>query len=257
MKDSIIITGGCGLIGWPLSCHLASKGYHIIVVDQKDLPEKVSGVDIVHFDLSSVENFGELKNKLMQFSCCIKGLINNAAFNPKIEDDKVNFDKFENIDLTLWEREMKLNLTSPIFLTRSILEIFDFSDNRNCKVVNVLSTYGIVPPNQNIYKELAKKQGKEIFKPLSYSVAKAALGMFTKFLSVYLAEKSVNVNAIAPGGIENSQDEAFIRSYTDQTPMKRMGRPDDLFGAASYLLSQESNYMTGQTLIVDGGWTVW
>jgi NAD(P)-dependent dehydrogenase (short-subunit alcohol dehydrogenase family) len=257
MADSVILTGGCGLIGKFLSLHLAEKGYHIIVIDIIEPAQKHPNIDFIKFDLADIKKFELLKDKIRSKTNKIRGLINNAAINPMIEKDAGSFGKFEDIDFANWDKEMKVNLSSPIFLTKELLDLFDLTGNKNGKIINVLSTYGIVPPNQDIYRDYSKKSGKEIYKPLSYSVAKAALGMFTKYLAVYLAEKNINVNAIAPGGIENKQDETFIVAYKKLTPMGRMANPADLLGAFEYLLSQESNYMTGQTLIIDGGWTVW
>jgi NAD(P)-dependent dehydrogenase (short-subunit alcohol dehydrogenase family) len=114
-----------------------------------------------------------------------------------------------------------------------------------------------VPPNQNIYKDYSKKTGTETYKPLSYSVSKAALEMVTRYLAVYLAQRNITINAIAPGGIGNNQDESFVKAYVELTPMKKMGKVEDLMGAFEYLLSPGSDYMTGQTMIIDGGWTVW
>ena len=81
--------------------------------------------------------------------------------------------------------------------------------------------------------------------------------MVTRYLAVYLAERNITVNAIAPGGIANNQDESFVNAYLELTPMRKMGQVEDLLGAFEYLLSAGADYMTGQTLIIDGGWTVW
>jgi NAD(P)-dependent dehydrogenase (short-subunit alcohol dehydrogenase family) len=152
---------------------------------------------------------------------------------------------------------MRINLSAPVFLTKHMLEVFNFNSERKCRIINMLSTYGIVPPNQNIYKDYSNKTGTETYKPLSYSVSKAALEMVTRYLAVYLAQRNITVNAIAPGGIGNNQDESFVKAYVELTPMKKMGKVEDLMGAFEYLLSPGSDYMTGQTMIIDGGWTVW
>ena len=256
MTESIVLTGGSGLIGSKLAIYLAGKGYHVITIDREDGIE-CEGIDHIVFDLEHIQQYPLLMTYIMKLSSNVIGLINNAAINPMIEKEATSFGKFEDISLAQWNQEMKINLSAPVFLTKSMLEIFSFNTDRKCKIINMLSTYGIVPPNQNIYKEYSRKTGTETFKPLSYSVSKAALGMVTKYLAVYLAEKNITVNAVAPGGISNNQDESFVKSYLELTPMKKMGQVEDLFSAFEYLLGSGSDYMTGQTLIIDGGWTIW
>lgn len=256
MVESIVLTGGSGLIGSKLSQHLAGKGYHVITVDKKDGIES-EGIDHIEFDLADIKQYPLLMTKIRKLSTNIIGLINNAAINPMIEKGAKSFGKFEDITLDSWNNALNINLTAPVFLTKHMLEVFNYNPDRKCKIINMLSTYGIVPPNQNIYKEYSKKTGTEMYKPLSYSVSKAALGMVTRFLAVYLAERNITVNAIAPGGIGNNQDESFVKAYLELTPMKKMAKVEDLLGAFEYLLSSSSDYMTGQTMIIDGGWTLW
>jgi len=114
-----------------------------------------------------------------------------------------------------------------------------------------------VPPNQDLYKPLSKIEGKEIVKPIGYSVTKAGLVMATKYLAVYLGDKGFNVNGVAPGGIENGQNQVFIDEYSKMTPMRRMGKVDEMMGTFELLCSAKSDYINGQIIAVDGGWTVW
>jgi len=256
MTESIVLTGGSGLIGSKLAIYLTGKGYHVISVDKEDGIGR-DEIDHIIFDLADIEQYPLLMTKIRKLSTNLMGLINNAAINPMIEKSANSFGKFEDINLQQWNAEMKINLSAPVFLTKHMLEAFNFNSKRKCKIINMLSTYGIVPPNQNIYKEYSKKTGTETYKPLSYSASKAALGMVTRYLAVYLAKRNITVNAIAPGGIGNNQDESFVKAYLELTPMKKMGSVEDLLGAFDYLLSPASDYMTGQTMIIDGGWTLW
>ena len=257
MNKSVLLTGGSGLIGSALSAHLKDKGYHVIIVDTKAPANLLPGMDYICFDLSDTTKMKSITDFLKQNNIRLTGLINNAAYNPKIEHNADGFRRFEDLAPEDWEAEMKINLTVPVFLTQSLLDLFDLSEGKQGKIINVLSTYGLVPPNPNVYAALSRKMGKELHKPVTYPVAKAGLEMFTRYLAVYLAKRNINVNAIAPGGIENGQDTAFISSYEAHTPMNRMAKTSDLMGAFEFLLSQDSNYMTGQTLVIDGGWTLW
>ncbi|MEO6906909.1 MAG: SDR family oxidoreductase [Abditibacteriaceae bacterium] len=94
--------------------------------------------------------------------------------------------------------------------------------------------------------------------PIDYAAAKAAIIGMTKDLAAYLGPNGIRVNAISPGGFERGQPEKFIEAYSDKTPLKRMGRDGiDLKGAAVFLASEASAYVTGHNLVVDGGFSMW
>jgi len=258
LKPSIIITGGLGLIGKAVSKFLSEKDIHVIIIDIQpdcDLTEK--NISYIQFDLMQINAYPLLVKQIQETTHNLKGIINNAAFNPKVEDDSINTGKFEDLDLASWNREMNLNLSAPVFLIKSLLGLFNHVDGKNCKIVNVISTYGLVPPNQDIYKELGKIKNDEIFKPIGYPVSKAGLAMATRYLSVYLGDQGFNVNGIAPGGIENMQPKEFVESYSRLTPMKRMGKVEEMLDTFYLLCSEGSNYINGQIIAVDGGWTTW
>jgi len=256
-KKSIIITGGNGLLGKRLSSYLCELDFLVIVIDigekSKDLPEEV---EYIQFDLTKIGRYGEIVEKVSAITNNLFGLVNNAAYNPKIES-KMDFGDFESLDLSAWNEEITLNLSSPVFLIKALLPIFNREVNSYCKIVNVVSTYAIVPPNQQIYKDLSDKMGVNILKPVAYPVTKAALHMLTKYLATYPGCEGINVNSIAPGGIRNNQDQLFIDSYSRHVPMARMAEVDEMLACFGLLLSDGSNYIQGQVIAVDGGWTTW
>ena len=79
----------------------------------------------------------------------------------------------------------------------------------------------------------------------------------TKYLATYWSKHNIRVNAITPGGIENNQPKEFIKNYSKRVPLDRMGKPKDLIGPVIFLSSDASDYITGQNLVVDGGFSVW
>jgi NAD(P)-dependent dehydrogenase (short-subunit alcohol dehydrogenase family) len=98
--------------------------------------------------------------------------------------------------------------------------------------------------------------GTDLGNPAAYAVSKGGLLQLTRWLTTNLAPK-VRVNAITIGGIARNQDPAFVAKYTNRTPLRRMATEEDLKGAITYLASDLSAYVTGQNLVVDGGWTAW
>ena len=102
-----------------------------------------------------------------------------------------------------------------------------------------------------IYKEGDRRT------PEIYGATKAAVINMTKYFATYMAPYNVRVNCISPGGIFNNQDKEFVKKYSRKVPMARMGNEKELLSTLEYLVSDESSYITGQNLIVDGGFTVW
>jgi len=255
---SVIITGAFGLLGSELLRLLSVLDWHVIAIDIKDEPIGLQeNVSFIQWDLSKIDSYPDLGKRVNELTENLKGLINNAAINPKIEGIEKNaFGKFEDIILDEWERDIQINLTSPIFLIKEFLPLFNHNEER-CKIVNVGSVIGLLSPNQNIYKQLSEKMGIEIFKPLSYSVSKAGLLMTTKYLSTYLSRGGFNINAVAPGGIENEQDDVFVNVYCKHIPMGRMAKVKEVADVILFLLGKGSDYINGETIVVDGGYSIW
>lgn len=116
-------------------------------------------------------------------------------------------------------------------------------------IINLGSTYGIVAPDFSIY------DGLDMITPATYAAVKGGIINLTRFLASYYGKDGIRVNCISPGGIENHQPEQFICRYESKTPLRRMGTPQDVAGAAVFLASEASSYVTGHNLVVDGGWT--
>ncbi len=260
-NKTAIVTGALGLLGQEHCKGLSEAGANVIVADLDEskcvefaksfLTESIgAGLDVTN--PVSIKN---LRDKVLEKFGYIDILVNNAAINDMFENPKAASEqsKFENYPLELWQRSIDVNLTG-VFLCSQILGAV-MAKQKSGSIINIASTYGITAPDQSLY---IKEDGTQsFFKPPAYSATKAAVIMFTKYLATYWGKDGVRVNALTPGGVENNQDEFFMKKYSYKTPLGRMAKPNDYKGALIFLASDASSYMTGSNLIVDGGWTCW
>ena len=116
-------------------------------------------------------------------------------------------------------------------------------------IINITSIYGVVAADFTVY------EGTGGTSPAAYSAIKGGLINFTRYLASYFGKYNIRVNCVSPGGIFDKQNSVFVKNYQNKVPMKRMGNPEDIAPSVTFLLSEDSKYITGQNLIIDGGWT--
>ena len=124
-------------------------------------------------------------------------------------------------------------------------------------ILNISSDLGIIAPDQRIYRKEGLKEEEQTIKPVTYSVIKHGLIGLTKYLATYYAKKGVRCNALCPAGVFNGQDDEFLKKLTNLVPMGRMADKEEYKSTILYMLSDASSYMTGSTVVVDGGRTCW
>lgn len=263
-----VVTGALGLLGREHCRALAEAGADIVATDldqdactafAEEITEnrggggnRAMGIGANVTDRGSVRAL--LDAALEKFGR-VDVLVNNAAINDMFENPAMagELSKFENYPLEMFQRSLDVNITG-MFLCSQIIGA-EMARAGSGSIINVASTYGIVAPDQSLYR---RPDGTQTFyKSAAYPVTKGAVISFTRFLAAYWGERNIRVNTLSPGGVENSQDEYFIRQYSARTPLGRMARPNDYQGALIFLASDASAYMTGANLVVDGGWTCW
>lgn len=255
----VVLTGGAGILGSRFADALAAKGARVALVDHNSgKAQEVAETVNVHYpgavlpyatDITRPEDLQSLRENVEADLGPVDVLINNAAFkSPNF------FEPFETFPLDDWNQVMAVNTTGVMLACQAFGA--GMAERGRGSIINTLSIYGIVAPDQRIY-EGSEYEGRAINTPAVYSASKAAVWGLTKYLAAYWGGKGVRVNAVTPGGVYSGQNETFVQRYSDKVPLGRMAEPDELCGAVLFLASDASSYVTGQNMVVDGGWTVW
>jgi 2-deoxy-D-gluconate 3-dehydrogenase len=267
LKDKVaIVTGGGGQLGTEFSRTLAEAGAAVVVADLlMDHANKTSKLltdsDYDNFafqlDVTSVESTRGLVAETIKRFGRLDILVNCAALDPKFDPDAASKGiapgAFEDYPLDQWNAALEVNLTGIFLMTQACVKPM-IAQGKKGSIINICSTYGLNGPDQRIYI----KDGKRVaFKPVYYTTTKAGVMGFTKYLSAYYAGTEIRVNALTPGGVFNNHEEYFVKNYSAKTILGRMARKDEMNGALLFLASDASSYMTGNNVIVDGGWTAW
>ena len=172
----------------------------------------------------------------------IDGLVNNAY--PRSKDWG---NKFEDIKLDSWKQNIDWQLNSYFYMSQQVA--IQMAKQKSGSIINMASMYGVVAPDFTVY------DGTNMTMPAGYSAIKGGLINLTRYMASYFGPKQLRVNTVSPGGIFDNQNITFVQNYEKKVPMRRMGTPDDIAPSVVFLLSDESKYITGQNLIIDGGWT--
>lgn len=241
LKDKIIIvTGGSGLIGREIVNDIKRKGGVVINADinvSTDWTARTVQVDVS--DEESIKNAVDAIN--MHFGH-IDGLVNSAY--PRTKDWGTSF---EEIKFASWKQNVDMQMNSCFEFCQCVLKYM--AKEQAGAIVNIASIYGIVGNDFTLYEEYGGTS------PAAYSAIKGGIINFTRYLASYYGRRNIRVNCVSPGGVFDNQHDSFVKRYNARVPMGRMGNPDDIAPAVSFLLSDEAKYITGQNIAVDGGWT--
>jgi NAD(P)-dependent dehydrogenase (short-subunit alcohol dehydrogenase family) len=262
----IVVTGASGLLGRQHCLAILSEGGAVVMIDINQ-----KGLDDFKNSISK-----EQTERLLSFVCDIReesqvlevarvvelklgkvtGLVNNAAINPSVEKNTSRFERFENLTREAWNEELDVGIWGSVVCSRVFGSMMVSSGNPG-SIVNISSDHGIIAPMQHLYSVEGLPAHEQPVKPVTYSVVKHGLIGLTRYLATYWAGENIRVNALSPGGVENGQNPIFSERFKEVVPMRRFAKPHEYRGALVFLLSEESSYMTGSVLVVDGGRTIW
>lgn len=251
-----IVTGAPGQLGEAISETLAELGAHVVAIsrtesDCRELAQELSrdyqeSLAIAADVTDPEEVTAAVDHTIDQFNG-IDILVNCAYSGETVP--------FEEMTVQQFQSGINAALTSTFLTTRESIPAL-----RDCggSIVNIASIYGLVAPDHRIYADTGLNN------PAHYGAAKAGVIQLTRWIATRYAEDNVRANVITPGGFYNPNlecrtdyNDKFVKNYESRTPLGRMGQPDDLKGAIALLTSDASKWITGQNIIVDGGWTVW
>lgn len=262
-QKTVLVTGAAGLIGSNLVASLLENGAKVLAGDlnlellQKHSSEHWKNTENLFFaslDITSDESIDQfLKDgvaKLGNINC----LVNNAAIDAKFDanQSKLNLSRFENYPFDLIQKSVEVNLLGTVKITQKLCK--HMVDNKQGNIINIASTYSLVAPNQALYDF---GTGDIKYKPVDYVASKSFVPNFSRYLSTFYAREHIRCNTLVPHGINNGHDEKFLNNWNNHSPMARMCEVSELDGPFLFLISDASSYMTGSTLVYDGGWTAW
>tara|TARA_Y100001970_G_C14190719_1_gene835204 strand:- start:179 stop:970 length:792 start_codon:yes stop_codon:yes gene_type:complete len=246
------VLGGLGLLGKEISIALASCGAKVLILDVKkdkiffDKINKMN-LDISYYkiDLKQInkleKNYSEIISKFGTPNIFV-----NSSY-PKTKDWHKN--DFKNIKLNSFSKNIEYQLITNSWINYMTAK-FMHKKNIGGSIVQIGSIYGILAQDINLYNK------SKIAENLTYSAIKGGIANFSKQLASFYGKYNIRINTIASGGIKNKQDKNFIKNYSSKTPLKRMALPNEVASVVVFLSSAASSYITGETIVVDGGYSI-
>jgi NAD(P)-dependent dehydrogenase (short-subunit alcohol dehydrogenase family) len=243
-----MVTGGSGMLGRELVKGLRDFGATVYLADitsdnAKELIDE-PGIRYLALDMTSPDSVNAALGTIVDATGHIDIMVNSAY--PRTADWGL---KFEKIPFDSWKKNVDSQLGGYFLCCQATAEHMKLQGGGS--IINLGSIYGVVAPDFSIYG------GTEMTMPAAYSAIKGGSIAFTNYLATYYAQHKIRANTVSPGGIFDNEPSPFVEKYARKTPMGRMGTRDEVVGAVIFLASDASSYMTGQNLLVDGGWTAW
>ena len=236
-NKKIIITGATGGIGNSIVKRLSDAGAKILATGTRiekleELKSKFNNIDILKFDISKGEEIEEfIENATKQLGGGLDCLINNAGITQDNLAIRMNIDE--------WKKVIDINLTSTFLLSKFAVK--KMLKNKYGKIINITSVVG---HTGNLGQ-------------VNYTASKAGIIAMSKSLAIEYAKKNININCISPGFIKTEMtdkiEEKFKEAIISKIPSSRLGEPEDVANAVLFLASDQSNYINGETIHVNGG----
>ena len=236
-KKNVIVTGASGGIGNAIIKKLSKAGANILasgtrIEKLEELKKNFEGLKILKFDISQSDKIEEfIENATNELGGSLYGIVNNAG----ITQDNLAI----RMSLDEWQKVININLTSTFLMSKFAIK--KMLKNKSGKIVNITSVVG---HTGNLGQA-------------NYTASKAGIVAMSKSLAIEYAKKNININCISPGFIQTAMtdkiDDKFKEVIISKIPSARLGEPDDIANAVLFLSSDQSDYINGETLHVNGG----
>ena len=250
-NKKIILIGGTGVLGKYFSNELSKKNQlHVADISLKN---KKLGPNLFAYslDISNEKQVKKFFFELVKNHGTFDVLINNAAFTTEMAAK--TFKKKDHKDFLstkIWNKTIDVNLKGS-FLTCKYFIKYNHSKKLDQRVINIGTIYALNSPHHEIYNK------ENFFSSISYSASKAGLIGMTKWLATKYASEKTYFNVISPAGVFNNHKGNFLKNYKKLIPTKKMATQKQIFSAIKFLLSEDSDYVIGQNIYVDGGFSAW
>ncbi len=247
-KKTVLITGAGGQLGTRFAQAFAAEGALLWLADTSPerlakTAEQLPAPNLLGTLVMDVTQPESVERAFAQVKArgTLDVLVNNAGIGV--------FTPFWERDYAEFMQVMSVNAGGTFLCTREALRLM--KDQGKGAIINIGSVYGVVSSDPRIYTDCARMNSEV------YSASKAAVIQMTKYFAVHAAPLGVRVNCVSPGGVFNHQGEDFVGNYSQRTPMNRMASDQDICGAVIFLATPEAGYVSGQNIVVDGGFTAW
>jgi NAD(P)-dependent dehydrogenase (short-subunit alcohol dehydrogenase family) len=260
-EKTAFVVGGVGLIGQEVSTAFASAGSDTVIIDL----EKEKGKALVkelrqtgytgHFRLFDC---GDMENIEKNFSSLVDEfgsphIFVNCSY-PRTGDWRKS--SFSEVTIESFRKNVDIHMNSYAWLARLAAEAMKL-DGSGGSIIQLGSTYGIVGQDLTVY------EGTDMHENMTYAAIKGGITNLTRQIASYYGQFNIRINTLVPGGLSghvagesSTQNAIFVDQYSRKTPLKRLGRAEEIASAALFLASDAASYITGSTMMVDGGWTV-
>ncbi|SEV91819.1 oxidoreductase [Halobacterium jilantaiense] len=248
--QTAIVTGGAGLLGAETCAVLGEYGANVIVADNNRgrgtaVEERLGDwAEFRHLDITDEDS---IKNLVHEVDADFEGI--DALVNCAYPRTETYGQQFEDVTLREWNENLSMHLGGYYATCHHVAKEMIERDAGGC-IVNLGSIYGVRAPDFSVY------DGTDMTTPVEYAGIKGGVINLTRYLASYLGDHGIRANTVSPGGVFNDQKERFVRNYEERTPLGRMAEPEDVANTILYLVSDAASYVTGQNIVVDGGFSI-
>jgi NAD(P)-dependent dehydrogenase (short-subunit alcohol dehydrogenase family) len=270
LKNKIVlVVGGRGYLGRDFCQKLRSQNAHVISADlpitskaasTSDFNDEFGDIEQIDIDVTNKDSVNKVVRSLLEKYGRIDTLIYSVTAKPNDF-----YMPFTECSLEGWQSVIHAELDGLFLVVQDVGRAMEKEGQGN--MIFISSIYGVVGNDQRIYKgsnlaglytDQEGSEDKQIFSHSVYPVVKGGVISLSRYLAAYWGEKNIRVNCVSPGGVyHEGENEVFLKKFSEKVPLGRKAEVKEISGIVVYLTSNESSYVTGQNLIVDGGWTAW